>query len=43
MNRTPEMDYLGATGHGRPLVWLAATAALAAAAALGRWRQILKT
>lgn len=40
MNRTPEMDYLGATGHGRPLVWLAATAALAAAAALGRRRQL---
>jgi hypothetical protein len=40
MNRTPEMDYLGATAHGRPLFWLAATAALAAAAALGRRRQL---
>ena len=40
MNRTPELDYLGATGSGRPLVWLAVTAALAAAAALGRRRQL---
>jgi hypothetical protein len=40
MNRTPQLDYLGATEHGRPLVWLAATAALAAAAALGRRRQL---
>ncbi|MES1243292.1 MAG: ABC transporter permease [Acidobacteriota bacterium] len=40
MNRTPQLDYLGATGHGQPLVWLAATAALAAAAALGRRQQL---
>jgi hypothetical protein len=40
MNRTPQLDYLGATAHGRPLVWLAVTAALAAAAALGRRRQL---
>jgi hypothetical protein len=40
MNRKPQLDYLGATAHGRPLVWLAATAALAAAAALGRGRQL---
>lgn len=40
MNRTPELDYLGATAQGRPLVWLVATAALAAAAALGRRRQL---
>lgn len=42
MNRTPEMDYLGATANGRPLVWLAATAALAAAAAVGRRRHLQK-
>ncbi len=40
LNRTAEMDYLGATGHNRPLVWLAATAALAAAAAVGRRWQL---
>ena len=34
MNRTPELDFLGATGQGRPLVWLAATALLAATAAI---------
>jgi hypothetical protein len=42
MNRTPQLDYLGATAHGRPLVWLAATAALAAAAAVGRRRHLQK-
>lgn len=40
MNRTPQLDYLGATGQGRPLVWLAATALLAAAAAAGRRWQL---
>jgi hypothetical protein len=40
MNRTPELDYLGATGHGRPLIWLAVTALLAAAAAAGRRWQL---
>lgn len=40
MNRTPELDYLGATGQGRPLLWLAATALLAAAAAAGRRWQL---
>lgn len=40
MNRTPELDYLGATGQGRPLYWLAATALLAAAAVAGRRWQL---
>ena len=40
MNRTPELDYLGATGRGQPLVWLAVTALLAAAAATGRRWQL---
>lgn len=40
MNRTPELDYLGATGQGRPLAWLAATALLAAMAAAGRRWQL---
>lgn len=40
MNRTPDLDYLGATANGRPLVWLAAAAMLTAAAALGRRRQL---
>ncbi|HEX5716919.1 MAG TPA: hypothetical protein VF179_12220 [Thermoanaerobaculia bacterium] len=42
MNRTPELDYLGATGRGQPLVWLAATALLAAAAAAGRRWQLYR-
>ena len=40
MNRTPELDYLGATGQGRPLVWLAATALLACMAVAGRRWQL---
>ncbi len=40
MNRTPELDYLGATDRGQPLFWLAATALLAAAAAAGRKWQL---
>lgn len=40
MNRTPQLDYLGATGRGQPLLWLAATALLAAAAAAGRLWQL---
>ena len=40
MNRTPQLDYLGATGRGQPLFWLAATALLAAAAAAGRQWQL---
>lgn len=40
MNRTPQLDYLGATGRGQPLLWLAATALLAAAAAAGRRWQL---
>lgn len=40
MNRTPHLDYLGSTGQGRPLAWLAATAVLAAVAVAGRRRQL---
>jgi hypothetical protein len=40
MNRTPDLDYLGATANGRPLVWLVATVLLGAAAAFGRRRQL---
>lgn len=40
MNRTPQLDFLGATGQGRPLVWLLAAAALAALAAAGRRWQL---
>lgn len=40
MNRTPQLDYLGSTGQGRPLAWLAATAVLAAVAVVGRRRQL---
>lgn len=40
MNRTPELDYLGATGRGQPLFWLAVTALLAAAAVAGRRWQL---
>jgi hypothetical protein len=40
MNRTPELDYLGATGRGQPMFWLMATALLAAAAAAGRRWQL---
>ncbi|HVG06618.1 MAG TPA: hypothetical protein VNM67_02865 [Thermoanaerobaculia bacterium] len=40
MNRTPELDYLGATDRGQPLLWLAAAALLAAAAAAGRRWQL---
>lgn len=43
MNRTAEMDYLGATGRGQPLVWLAATAVLAAVAMIGRKRQLQRS
>jgi len=42
MNRTPELDYLGATGRGQPLFWLAATALLAAAAVAGRRWQLYR-
>lgn len=40
MNHVPDLDYLGATANGRPLVWLVATAMLAVAATLGRRRQL---
>lgn len=40
MNQTPELDYLGATGRGQPLFWLAATALLAATAVAGRRWQL---
>lgn len=40
MNRMPGLDYLGATGQGQPLAWLAATVVLGAAAVAGRWRQL---
>ena len=43
MNRTSGLDYLGATGESRPLVWLAATAVLAAVAMAGRRRQIQRS
>jgi hypothetical protein len=44
MNHVPEMDYLGSTqagiAQGMPLIYLAVTAALAAAAVAGRRRQL---
>ena len=40
MNRTPQLDFLGATGQGSPLFWLVATALLAALAAAGRKWQL---
>ncbi len=43
MNHTAGMDYLGATGKGQPLVWLAATAMLAAVAMAGRRRQLQRS
>lgn len=43
INHTSELDYLGATGKSRPLVWLAATAVLAAVAMAGRRRQIQRS
>jgi hypothetical protein len=44
MNHVPALDYLGSTpaglAQGMPLVYLAATGALAAAAVAGRRRQL---
>ena len=40
LNRTPPLDFMGATGAGHPVVWLAATAACLAVAFALRARQL---
>jgi hypothetical protein len=46
LNRTPSLDFMGASpaavSSGMPLVWLAVTAGLAAAAVVGRRRQLAR-